>query len=222
MMFNKYLVVADSAVDIRDAKSLSKLMRHIDISRAVIRSEGVLDVLDHATATLGFGGKLALNATAETQRCSVEEPTYRPSAGIKVSDEWLREWSLLVLYIEPGVELSMEALIGELGVCNINFVAIFDVSASESMTGFDLAWLALANSDPRRDIAVSNGTMVVDARTKLPGRKGHPARFPNVVTSNIETIKSVDSRWASYGMGEFIPSPSLRYRELILSNKEDV
>ncbi len=222
MMFNKYLVVADSVVDIRDTKSLAKLMRHIDISRAVIRSEGVLDVLDHATATLGFGGKLALNATAETQRCDVPVPTYRPSAGIEVCDKWLAEWSLLVLYIEPSVELSMEALVKELGVEGVNFVAIFDVAASRDMSGSDLAWLALANSDPRRDIVVSKGTMVVDARTKLPGRKGHPARFPNVVTSAPATIEEVDARWESYGIGDFIPSPSKRYRDLILSDKEDV
>lgn len=70
MMFNKYMLVVPSGTDVRDADALARLIRGLDPARDLIRSEGVLDVLDHATATPGFGGKIALDATAA---CGPEE-----------------------------------------------------------------------------------------------------------------------------------------------------
>ena len=63
-------------------------------------------------------------------------------------------------------------------------------------------------------------TLIIDARSKRPSVEGNPARFPNVVTAAPEIIALVDERWAEYECGEFIPSPSLRYRELLLSDNE--
>ena len=51
MMFNKYLLVASADEDIRSYKTLGKLLRRIDTKRDIVRAEGILDVLDHATAT---------------------------------------------------------------------------------------------------------------------------------------------------------------------------
>ncbi len=222
MMFNKYLVVADSSVDIRSVDSLADLMRRVDLRRAVVRGEGVLDVLDHATATLGFGGKLAINATSESLRDVVDEGRFRPNRRIEICDRWVEKFSLLVLYAEPSMDISLGALIEELKIENINFVAIFDSAAKGVMSGGDLLWLAMANSDPRRDVVVCEGVMAIDGRTKLPSKSGNPSRFPNVVTSDPSTIELVDKRWAEYEIGEFIESPSRKYRTVILSDKEDV
>ncbi len=222
MMFNKYLIVADSCVDIRCVDSLAELMRLVDLERAVVRGEGVLDVLDHATSTLGFGGKLAINATSESMRAEVGKGVYQPNESIKICDKWVDKFSLLVVYIDPSIDLDLGDLVDELKIENINFVAIFDTKASEAMNGSDLLWLATANSDPRRDIVVRRGVMIIDARTKLPSKEGHPSRFPNVVTSDTATIELVDRRWAEYQIGEFIDSPSRKYRTVILSDKEDV
>ena len=60
--------------------------------------------------------------------------------------------------------------------------------------------------------------MIIDARSKRPGYGNNPKRFPNVVTSSPETIALVTERWAEYGLGEFIESPSRRYRKLWLSD----
>ncbi len=222
MMFNKYLVVADSTVDIRDTDQLAELLRKVDISRAVIRGEGVLDVLDHATATMGFGGKLALNITSESMLKEVNRGSYRDIPRVDICDTWVDKWSLLVVYIDPEVDIRMEALVEEMGVKNINFVAIFDTQAKAQMSGGDLLWLATANTDPRRDVVVCDGVMAIDARTKLPSKKGYPKRFPNVVTTDPATIELVDRRWAEYEIGELIESPSRRYRSILLSDKEDV
>lgn len=73
MMFNKYMFVVPAATDVRDTDALARLVRNLDPLRDIVRSEGILDVLDHATATPGFGGKIALNATAPRCRGRVRE-----------------------------------------------------------------------------------------------------------------------------------------------------
>ena len=112
-------------------------------------------------------------------------------------------------------------MVEDLEIKDIKFVAIFDRSAQANMTAYDLLWLAMANSDPRRDVTLCGSTLVVDARSKEPNGDGNPARFPNVVTSLMEIIELVDSRWQEYGLGDFVGSPSRKYRELLLSDKED-
>jgi 4-hydroxy-3-polyprenylbenzoate decarboxylase len=87
------------------------------------------------------------------------------------------------------------------------------------MTQSDLLWLAAANTDPKRDIRIVDGIVIIDARSKRPGYGDNPKRFPNVVTSDAQTITLVDSRWEEYGIGEKIESPSLRYRKLTLSDE---
>ena len=36
-----------------------------------------------------------------------------------------------------------------------------------------------------------------------------------------DVIEAVDRRWAEYGIGEFIDSPSRKYRKLLLSDKAE-
>ncbi|MFI3269120.1 MAG: menaquinone biosynthesis decarboxylase [Rikenellaceae bacterium] len=218
MMFNKYLVVTSHTTDIRNSAAMAALLRGVDLRQGtVVRSEGVLDVLDHATATNGFGGKLALNLTKCEPAGEISGDVTLPEIdGVKIDTRLKREWSTLLLFAPHDTELS-----GMDRVTGVNFVAIFD-SAAEAMSDYELLWLAAANSDPRRDVTISeSGVMIVDARSKRPKLKGHPERFPNVVTAIPETIELVDRRWAEYCIGELIESPSRHYRSLLLSERED-
>lgn len=104
----------------------------------------------------------------------------------------------------------------------MKYITLFDYQAAGAMTVNDLLWLAMANSDPRRDVEIlPSGELLLDARSKHPGVGDNPARFPNVVMSSTETIHMVDKRWAEYGLGEMIESPSRRYRKLWLSAKAE-
>ena len=100
----------------------------------------------------------------------------------------------------------------------VKCAVLFDREA-EGLTGAELLWLAAADSDPRRDVTVVGEVVVVDARSKRPGVEGHPARFPNVAVASSATVERVDARWAEYGLGETMASPSERYRRLLLSDK---
>ena len=75
---------------------------------------------------------------------------------------------------------------------------LFDPAAAE-LTPEELLWLAAANTDPRRDVRTEGATLVIDARSKRPGKGGNPARFPNVVTASEATVGLVDRRWTGTG-----------------------
>ena len=36
--------------------------------------------------------------------------------------------------------------------------------------------------------------------------------WPNIIVADDETIKSVDEKWPRLGLGEFLPSPSLKFK----------
>ena len=224
MMFNKYLVLTPSDTALRDSASIARLIRECNPKRAIVRGEGIYDVLDHATATCGYGGKIALDLTsiAESEKRTprIAEAITLPS-GVEHSKDLLEEWSVWVLFADNDTQIDAEQLARDNGV-ECNCIALFDIRAKD-LSGEELLWLAAANTDPARDIALTEDghTAIVDARPKRPGKAGNPTRFPNVVVSDKQTIALVDSRWTEYGLGEFVESPSVRYGKLLLSERAE-
>jgi 4-hydroxy-3-polyprenylbenzoate decarboxylase len=133
--------------------------------------------------------------------------------------EFVEKWSTLLLFADNRLQVDLAAIACQAGV-DCNFIALFDSRAAE-FDANDLLWIAAANTDPNRDIALAGNSLTIDARAKAPGDAGNPTRFPNVVTSAEEVIEAVDSRWAEYGIGEFIDSPSRKYRKLLLTDKAE-
>ena len=232
MMFNKYMAVVPAGADVRDNRVLAALLRGADTPRCVVRSEGIYDVLDHATATPGFGGKAMIDLTAATVEPTAESaaeqaelslPERFVAAGGIVSADGsaAAEWGALFLFAEPGADVDAEAFIAENGVRGVKYLLIAD-SAAERLTAAERVWLVAADSDPRRDMCImAGGMIIIDGRSKRPGAAGNPKRFPNVAVSSRRVAELVDRRWAEYGLGEFVTSPSERYRPLLLSEKEE-
>ena len=219
MMFNKYLVLTPATTDVRNSEQIASLLRNCDPQQSVIRGEGIYDVLDHATATCGYGGKLALNLTevVSTERKAAVAENITLPEGITLRTEFVEKWSTLLLFADNCAEVDLEAIARQSGI-DCNFIALFDTRAEE-FGAEELLWIAAANTDPNRDLALVENRLTIDARAKVPGVANNPARFPNVVTSTEDVIELVDSRWEEYGIGEMIPSPSRKYRKLLLSNK---
>ena len=226
MMFNKYLVITPAETDLRSKEAMFKLLRGLNPHRNLIWSEGILDVLDHATATTGYGSKLAIDLTEidpESASKQFSAPrTAKPYGGVEYfNTEFTEELGLLLLFAEREwhEKIDVEGYLRENNITNIKFVALFDNGAVSSMRPSDLLWLAAANTDPKRDISIADDTIIIDARSKRPGYGDNPPRFPNVVTSTPDVIRMVSERWSEYGIGEFVESPSRRYRKLWLSDE---
>lgn len=224
MMFNKYLLITPEHTDLRNKEHIFALLRGLNPHRDMIWSEGILDVLDHATPTTGYGSKLAIDLTdidTTTPVTFTEPRTAQPAGGVELfNTEFVESLGLLVLYAEREwrERVDVEEYLNRNNIRGIKYVALFDRGAAGWMRPSDLLWLAAANTDPRRDIRVVDDIIIVDARSKRPGYGDNPPRFPNVVSSLSETIHLVDSRWEEYGLGNLIESPSRRYRKLWLSD----
>ena len=148
--------------------------------------------------------------------------TAKPYGGVEYfNTEFVEELGLLLLFAEWEwhEKIDVEGYINHNNITGIKFVALFDNGAVGSMLPSDLLWLAAANTDPKRDIDIAGDTIIIDARSKRPGYGNNPPRFPNVVTSTPDVIRMVNERWSEYGIGEFVESPSRRYRKLWLSDE---
>jgi 4-hydroxy-3-polyprenylbenzoate decarboxylase len=75
-------------------------------------------------------------------------------------------------------------------------------------------WRFCNNVDPRRDhILVQQpfACMGFDGTIKTRELDNFHRDWPNIIVASEETIKAVDNKWPDLGMGEFIPSPSLKF-----------
>ena len=228
MMFNKYMVIAPESADIRSKREVFALLRHLDTTKHLIWSEGILDILDHSSPTMGYGSKLAIDLTEVDMQAYTATPhipaDVRLAGGVAhLNTKYCEELGLLILYAEKEWRelIDVECFLAENSISGVKYVALLDYGAHEEMTDSDLLWLAAANTDPRRDIRLYGDMLIIDARSKRPGYGTNPRRFPNVVTSHEQVIELVDSRWEEYGIGEYIESPSRRYHALRLSDRAE-
>ena len=226
MMFNKYLVITPADTNLRSKEAMFKLLRGLNPHKNLIWSEGILDVLDHATPTTGYGSKLAIDLTdiePTGADATFSAPrTAQPYGGVEYfNTEFTEELGLLLLFAEREwhENIAVEGYLKQNNITNIKYVALFDNGAVGSMHPSDLLWLAAANTDPKRDIRIAGDILIIDARSKRPGYGDNPPRFPNVVTSTPDVIRMVNERWNEYNIGEFVESPSRRYRKLWLSDE---
>jgi 4-hydroxy-3-polyprenylbenzoate decarboxylase len=215
MMFNKYLILTPASTNIRAEEEMAWLMRNCDMRKSLIRSEGIYDVLDHATTTCGYGGKIALDLTTVAEReDKIAFDSEKLPKGIVANTTLLEKWGTLLLFADNDLKIEASEVAK---ATNCNFVAIFD-SRAEQMSANDLLWLGAANTEPTRDITLQGSILVIDARAKHPGATSkNPTRWPNVVTADKTTIELVNSRWAEYGIGKRVTSPSEHYAALKLS-----
>lgn len=216
MMFNKVMLVTGSQTDIRDAGQVAALLRGVSFPDDLLLSRGVLDVLDHATATPGAGGKLALDLTGEAiPSGAVSLPDKLPlPPGATVTDAtFAREWAVVLVGYRDGRPADLTGLAEALRDSGVRFIVAVDHEVLGLSPG-DILWHAAGNYEPGRDTVVCGGILIADARTKYPYREGFPQSVPNVVASLPDTVALVDRRWKEYGIGEFISSPSGKYAVL--------
>jgi 4-hydroxy-3-polyprenylbenzoate decarboxylase len=99
MMFAKCIVVVDDDVNVQDVREVAwRALNNIDAKRDVFFAEGPIDVLDHASAAFGFGGKLGVDATRKWKE-----------------EGFTREWPE-VMTMRPDVVQRVNALWKELGL----------------------------------------------------------------------------------------------------------
>jgi 4-hydroxy-3-polyprenylbenzoate decarboxylase len=82
----------------------------------------------------------------------------------------------------------------------------------------DAVWRFANNVDPRRDHTMVKASranevdhVVFDGTRKTKAFDGFDRDWPNILASDEKTVKRIDEIWGKLGLGDFIPSPSVKY-----------
>lgn len=228
MMFTKCIIITEGLKGkLSDPESLIEILKRIDIDRDVTITNGVMDVLDHASSIMGFGGKMVIDATnlATDSYPSLPE-TLELVYGISNINCSLVDYDLPVLIISlPHSTIDFATTIKYFITKNdIRGIKLI-IAVDENVDIYDystLMWLVGGNVDVKRDSSIFRNTLIIDARAKYNGLNDYPRQWPNVIVMSNEIIEHVDSRWEKYGIGKFIASPSEKYRPLLFSGKATV
>jgi len=232
MMFNKMMVIVDAEVDIHNYTEVMKaIYENTCIEEDVYLQKGPLDVLDHSSNQFAFGGKLGLDATRKNNLAEKNNFRFSESlkekikAGypeiIKVNDALSKQnIPLLILSVKKNKPDHISILHKQLVNSGIAEGIKFIVYLDEPIDIFDLknvVWRCSNNTDAFRDIfkvtSGSNKTILgIDGTMKNKQFDGFQRDWPNIVVSDEKTIKAIDEKWSILGLGEFIPSPSLKYQ----------
>jgi 4-hydroxy-3-polyprenylbenzoate decarboxylase len=245
MMFTKYLVVVSGDIDIRNYKELLvHAFANVDFSKDLLFSHGPVDVLDHSSDTISFGGKVGIDATVK----HIEEESVKNILGpgnnpadfniinnffdrnlIKNYNLNLFKEDIPILIIAVNRYEDDEVIEKVRNLFSTNdHTGIFRLILTVDHTVdpddlYMVAWQLLGNTDPYRDhVYISSSSVLIDGTIKAYRKGGFPRKWPNVVCSNIETISAIDQKWESLGIGPFINSPSLKNLGLCRKGTDEI
>ena len=243
MMFNKVLVLADEGVVIQQYEELAKyVFKNLNPATDIYFSTGPMDVLDHSCSKLGFGGKMCIDGTAKQEEerddnyLSVPNNYHLTIAAVlteKFPEVKIINDSLLkkdIACIVVSVQKNRVGHIKELHeqICSLKEVegikmilyVEHTVDANDLTTAL---WRFCNNLDPKRDNYLYQrhtsssyfACMGFDGTRKTKEFDNFHRDWPNIIVADDDTIKSVDNKWEALGIGNFIPSPSLKFKNQI-------
>ena len=192
-------------------------------------NSGPMDVLDHASQKFAFGGKMGFDATSNNSsyyiKPSLDKLKFSSVTNIlEINDSLIKlGYSFLILKIYKEEINSTRKIASKLlnisAFADIKFV-IFMEEVCDIFELSDVVWRAANNIDPKRDcFYIENAnfekfpTLFIDATRKTLAFDGFKRDWPNIVCMDEKTIELVDTKWRNYGLGEFLESPSKKYRQ---------
>jgi 4-hydroxy-3-polyprenylbenzoate decarboxylase len=243
MMFNKIMIVLDRDIDISDYGAVIKVINQaVDPNTDVFAAKGPVVVLDHASRKFAFGGKLGIDATdkfPEEVEIILTDDVFvnADREGIKkafpeivhINDDLIKQGILIVAVIKSKpdhIKFLHQSLLSKGLVKNVKFI-IYTEHILDLQHFGDIAWRVANNVDPASDCFYAYGSsgrqlysLAIDGTRKYKKHDGFEREWPNTVVHSEETIRKVDEKWADLGLGEFVKSPSLKYRNQLYPGKD--
>ena len=241
MMFNKMLVLADENIKIKNYEALAKyVFKNMDTASDIYFSQGPMDVLDHSCSKMGFGGKMCIDGTTKYDEEKVESNQVSVVSGelsAKFFFEKFEEIKHVNISLLPkeipciiiSVEKNRKNHIKELheNICRlpellgIKMILYVEqtVDANDLTTAL---WRLCNNLDPKRDHILAKAStpegvtiscMGLDGTRKTKQYDNFVRDWPNIIVADDKTIETVDAKWNELGLGAFIASPSLKFKE---------
>lgn len=219
------------------------VFKNLNPATDIFFSTGPMDVLDHSCSKMGFGGKMCIDGTSKFEEelsdnylstsASVNttsiETALKSFPEIKVVNAELvkKDIPCLILSVEKNRKGHLKELHKQVcslieieGIKMILYVE-HTVDANDLPTAL---WRFCNNLDPKRDFhlyenpSLNNpdklfACMGLDGTRKTKEFDDFHRDWPNIIVADDETIKSVDEKWGDLGLGSFIVSPSLKFKD---------
>ncbi|MBS1668839.1 MAG: menaquinone biosynthesis decarboxylase [Bacteroidetes bacterium] len=219
------------------------VFKNLNPATDIYFSQGPMDVLDHSCSKLGFGGKMCIDGTAKQEEEMVDSfESLVPStkfSGNEILEKFTevkkvnasllgKHIPCLIISVEKNrvghiKELHQQICSSIAGMEGIKMVLYVEhtVNAKDLPTAF---WRFCNNLDPKRDQILYQASsktnpqkniacMGLDGTRKTKEFDNFQRDWPNIIVANEETIKSVDEKWDRLGLGSFIASPSLKFKD---------
>ena len=218
MSFVKTIITVDAAVDVHNYKEIIKLLLNkVSFEHDLFFSEGVLDVLNHASDHMLYGSKLGIDLTekmegepgfgenilAESNNSpapSIEEVRnhFSELADCRVFDINARR-SVMVASLNQTrphqTKEFIEAFFSESKFSGINILIVVEghVDIENDST---VMWKFFNNLDPKRDFHFKGNRLGVDATKKFK-EEGYQQNWPEEIEMSEEIKERVDTKWDS-------------------------
>ena len=241
MMFNKILVIADEGVKISAYEDLAKyVFSNINPATDIYFSQGPMDVLDHSCSKLGFGGKMCIDGTKkfieeedDTSTWPAADENWLRGIPEMFSEVHSVNTSLFKKNIQVLIVAVKKARRGHVRELHNQLCESTEMEGvkivlyvEHTVDPADLPvalWRFCNNLDPKRDSHLvqrpsqSNpaGTfscLGLDGTIKTKELDNFQRDWPNIIVMDEKTIQAVDEKWKSLGLGEFVFSPSLKFK----------
>ncbi len=135
--------------------------------------------------------------------------------------------SLLVIAIKKSEKQHIRKLAADLlgngFVPGVKFILFVDHLVNLGSFS-QIVWISANNIDPQRDCfyidrepGVKFPTLCIDATRKTREFDNFQRDWPNIIVMDEKTILSVDEKWPRLELGPLVPSPSITYKALVVS-----
>ncbi len=219
------------------------VFKNLNPATDIFFSTGPMDVLDHSCSKLGFGGKMCIDGTFKTEEekddAYIELPVTKEAKAIEdtlkagfpelaaVNASLLRhDIPCLVIAIQKNRLGHIASLHPQIAANPVTQGIKMILYVEHTVDPHDLPvalWRFCNNLDPKRDFhlykenvqgtAGYTACMGLDGTRKTKELDHFQRDWPNIIVANDETIAAVDKKWNQLGLGAFIPSPSLKFKE---------
>ncbi len=223
MILNKILIILNDQCKTDDYMNIIRLIATKASPKKHFHfSNGPLDVLDHAGKEKTYGGKLCIDLTDLSLENNENIDLSHFNSGNIIKD--LNEiHEIEELYIKKNIPLTIlylkqsvnpEKIIKKLNNKEIQSPLNIYIIADEITQNFNeyhKIWHFACNYDPCLDTYfLNNDKIAINCTTK---KRNDPS--PEIALSNTETIQEINDKWKQLDLGDFLPSPSAPFIELV-------
>jgi 4-hydroxy-3-polyprenylbenzoate decarboxylase len=215
MSFVKTIIAVDADVDVQnEAEILKLLLNEVDLEQDLFFSEGILDVLNHASDQALYGSKLGIDATrkidGEPPRKIFQNKTQSPDSGIteQIKEKFSEVNNSHVISVSQRRPIVLVALNKTGPGQGSEFIRKFFKDDTLQSLGVLLVleahvdlkntsqvlWKLFNNLDPKRDIQIADQRIGIDVTRKLP-EEGYRQNWPDEIVMSDDIIQKVDQKW---------------------------